>query len=196
MSFTRSLSLLENLMLTQRLGHSLTDYVHFMRQTFDDYNETCELIDGFATIHPHILGTLMLRGISSNGPFGHAKQCVINAFDTNYLPSAVEVMVSILHLAQNMDEEVTAPGLSSPDTSAPPISAFVVVGRGSNNGRGHNSRGTRGGRGLPNKCSLNHIMSSCTASDDALLKWTLAKRKMIVKKMALLVALPLSKLHY
>jgi hypothetical protein len=125
---------------------------------------------------------LMLRGISSNGAFGQAKQCVINAFDTNYLMSADEVMASIIHLARNMDEEVTALGLPAPDTSAPPISAFV----GSNSGRGHNSRGTRGGRGLPNKCSvcgsLNHIMFSCTTSDDALPKWTLGKRKMIVPK--------------
>jgi hypothetical protein len=28
--------------------------------------------------------------------------------------------------------------------------------------------------------SMNHIMSSCTTSDDALMKWTLAKRKMII----------------
>jgi hypothetical protein len=85
-----------------------------------------------------------------------------------------------------MDEEVTAPGLPAHDTSAPPISAFVAVGRGSNSGRGHIPRGTRGGRGLPNKCSacgnLNHIMTSCKASDGAFLKWTLAKRKMIVQK--------------
>jgi hypothetical protein len=79
-------------------------------------------------------------------------------------------MANILYRAQNMDEGVTAPGLLAPDTSAPPVSAFVADGRGSNIGRGHNSRGTQGGRGLPNKCivdgSLNHIMSS----DDALLK--------------------------
>jgi hypothetical protein len=72
------------------------------------------------------------------------------------------------------------------DTSAPPISAFVVDGLGLNSRRAHAPRGTRGGRGLPNKCSacgsLNHIMSSCKASDDALLRWTLAKRKMIVQK--------------
>jgi hypothetical protein len=29
---------------------------------------------------------------------------------------------------------------------------------------------------------VDHIMSSCTAPDDAFLKWTLAKRKMIVPK--------------
>jgi hypothetical protein len=104
-------------------------------------------------------------------------------------------MANILHLAHNNDEEVTAPGLPPRDISTPPISAFVVDGRGSNNGRGQNSRGSRGGRGLPSKCSacgcLNNILSSCTTSDDALLKWTLAKCKMIVKNMALMPALPM-----
>jgi hypothetical protein len=84
-----------------------------------------------------------------------------------------------------MDEEVIAPGPPAFDTSAPPISAFVAVGHGSNSGRGHSSCGTRCGRCLPNKCSacgrLNHILSSCASSDDALLKWTLAKRKMVVQ---------------
>jgi hypothetical protein len=156
-----------------------------MRHAFDDYNETCEMINGFAAIHPHNLGVLMLRGISSTGQFGHAKQCVINAFDTNYLPSADEVMANILHMAQNMDEVVITPGQPAHDGSAPPVSAFVAAGRGFESGRGHNPRGTRGGRGLPNKCnacgSLNHILSTCTASDKALLKWTSAKRKRIVR---------------
>jgi hypothetical protein len=120
-----------------------------MRQPFDDYNEACEMIDGFAAIHPHNPGLLLLRGISSNGPLGHAKQCVINALDTNYLMSADGVMANILHLAQNMDEEVTAPGMPVHDTSSPPISAFLAAGRGSNNKGGHNSLYTRGGRGLP-----------------------------------------------
>jgi hypothetical protein len=40
-SFARSLSLLENLMVKQRPGQSLSDFVHYMRQTFDNYNETC-----------------------------------------------------------------------------------------------------------------------------------------------------------
>jgi hypothetical protein len=41
------------------------------------------------------------------------------------------------------------------------IAAFVADGRGSHSGRGHNNRGGRGGRGLPNKSSacgnMNHI---------------------------------------
>jgi hypothetical protein len=98
-----SLPLPGNLMLRQRPGHSLTKYVHFIRQPFDDNNETCEMIDGSAAIHPHHLGFQILRGIYNSGPFGQAKQCVINAVDTNYLMSADEVMANILHLAQNMD---------------------------------------------------------------------------------------------
>jgi hypothetical protein len=128
----------------------------------------------------------MLRGISSSGPFVQTKQCVINAFDTDYLLSADEVMANILHLAQNMDENAGAPSMPALDTYPPPISTFVAARRGSHSGRGHNPRGFRGGRGLPNKCSacgsLDHIMSSCTVPDDALLRWTLAKRKMIVQK--------------
>jgi hypothetical protein len=58
-----------------------------MSQTFDDYKETCQMVDGSAAIHPHNFGLLMLRGISSTGPFGQAKQCVINAFDIDYMLS-------------------------------------------------------------------------------------------------------------
>jgi spore cortex formation protein SpoVR/YcgB (stage V sporulation) len=83
-SFADSLSVLDNLMIRQRPGKSLTNYVHFMRKSFDDYNELCDMIDGSAAIHPHNLGFMMLRGISSNDHFGMAKQCVINAFNTKY----------------------------------------------------------------------------------------------------------------
>jgi hypothetical protein len=111
---------------------------------------------------------------------------VINAFDTDYLMSADEMMANILHLAQNIDENAGAPSMPVPDTSPPHIHAFVAACRGSHSGRGHNPRGSRGGHGLPNKCSacgsLDHILSSCTAPDDALRRWTLAKRKMIVQK--------------
>jgi hypothetical protein len=49
-SFERSLSLLDNLVLRQRHGESLTAYVHFMRQTLDDYNETYEMTNGSTAI--------------------------------------------------------------------------------------------------------------------------------------------------
>jgi hypothetical protein len=99
--------------------------------------------------------------------------------------SAHDVMANILHLAHNMDED-DAPDATLPHISLPPISAFVAACRGSHNGRGYPPRGPRSGRGLPTKCSasgsLDHILSSCTAPDDALLRWTLAKRKMIIQK--------------
>jgi hypothetical protein len=63
------------------------------------------MIDGCAAIHPLDLGLLMLRGISNTGHFGQAKQCVINACDTNYLLSTDEVMANILHMAQKMDDD-------------------------------------------------------------------------------------------
>jgi hypothetical protein len=119
-SFACSLSMLDNLMLRQRLSQPLVDYVHFMRHTFDNYNETCQLIDGSAAIHPHNLGLLMMRGIFSTGPFGQAKQCVINAFDTDYLVSADGLVACILHLAHNMNEEASAPSTPAPDTSPLP----------------------------------------------------------------------------
>jgi hypothetical protein len=45
------------------VGYILSDYIHYMRQAFDDYNETCQMVDGSAAIHLHNLGLLMLRGI-------------------------------------------------------------------------------------------------------------------------------------
>jgi hypothetical protein len=162
-SFAPSISRLDNFMLRERPGHSLTQYVHFMRQTFDNYNEIIEMIDGYAAILRHSVGLLMIRGISNTGHFGMAKQCVVNAFDTSYLLSADEAMARILHRAHNMDEDVHAPGLPARDGPAPPISAFVAAGRGSHIGRGHIPRGTHGGLALTNKrcaCgSSNHIMS-------------------------------------
>jgi hypothetical protein len=173
-SFARSLSLLDSLVLRQRSGQSLTEYVHFMRQAFDNYNETCKMIDGSATIHHHQMGLLKLRGISSTIPFGQAKLSVINAFDTNYLMSTDEVMARIFHMAQNMKEELPGADGTARGGPTPPISTVVAAERGSHSGRGNTNRGARGGCGLPNKCSgcgsLDHIMSSCMASDDALLK--------------------------
>jgi hypothetical protein len=184
-SFARSLSFLDNLMLRHRPCKSLTEYVHRMRQTLDDYNEASEMIDGSSAIPPHNMGLLMMRGISNTSHYGHAKQCVINGFDTNYLMSLDEKMAIILHLAQNIDEELTYSNLPVPNGRAPLTFAFVAASRGSHTGRGHNNRGGRGGRGLPNKSnacgSVNHILSSCTLSDDALLKWTLTNRKMIIQ---------------
>jgi hypothetical protein len=75
-SFAHSLALQENLMLRQRPGQSVTEYVLVMGQSFDDHNETCQMIDGSTAVHPHNLGLLMLHGISSSGQYGHAKRAL------------------------------------------------------------------------------------------------------------------------
>jgi hypothetical protein len=97
--------------------------------------------------------------------------------------SADGVIASILHLAQSMEKELHGSDLVAPDAPTPPISTFVANGRDRQGGRGPISGGGHGGRSLPKKCSacesLDNIMSSCTIYDDALLMWTLAKRKMI-----------------
>jgi hypothetical protein len=87
-------------------------------------------------------------------------------------------MANVLHLAQNMEEQFLRHYLIAPAGPTPPILAFIVAVYGPHGGRGHRGRGGRGGRVLPNNyiaCdNLEHIMSSCTTSDDAQLKWTLA----------------------
>jgi hypothetical protein len=86
------------------------------------------MIHGSAAIHPYHLGLLMLwewhfecgSGISITCHFGRAKYCVINAVDTNYLLSGDEVMANILHLAQNMQEELPGTDMIAPAGHAPP----------------------------------------------------------------------------
>jgi hypothetical protein len=126
-----------------------------MRMTFDDYNKTCEVIDGSAAIYPYNLGLLMLRNISSTGRYEHAKHCVINAFDTNYLMSADEVIANILHRAESIDKELLDSAMPTTYGLASPKSAFVDASRGSHSVRDHISRDGRGGRGLPNKCGAS-----------------------------------------
>jgi hypothetical protein len=92
-----------------------------------------------------------MRGILSTGQFGQAKQFVINAFDNNYLISTDEVMANILHLAQNMEEELAATNQLAASDTAPSIFAFTAVGSGCHGGRCQPGRGDRSGRGLPNK---------------------------------------------
>jgi hypothetical protein len=104
---------------------------------------------GYAAIHRHNWGLLVLRGISSTGQYGHAKQCGINALDTNYLLSTDEVMANTMHMAQNMEEELPLSFDSAfvPYGAAPPIFAFVADGRGQLTGRPQGFCGGRGGRG-------------------------------------------------
>jgi hypothetical protein len=67
----------------------------------------------------------MLRGVSSNGPFGEANQRVIDAFDTNYLLSADEVTANIPHLAHNMEGELPGADVTARSGPTSPISDFT-----------------------------------------------------------------------
>jgi hypothetical protein len=97
-SISRTLSLLDRMMVRQAYGQSVSAYVHAVKQHLDEINECMQLKDGSTAIHPHVLALVMIRGLSNVGQYGQAKQCVINAFDTDFILSADIVMGSIIHL--------------------------------------------------------------------------------------------------
>jgi hypothetical protein len=117
-----------------------------------------------------------------------AKQCVINAFDTDFIMSADREMGSIIHHAHNLDAEDHAPPDS--DASAQLLNAFLA------------DRKRQGGRRLGGlaatkrlcmskllmKCGAcgdpNHVWPTCKAPDADVLRMTSAKRKQSAKKYA------------
>jgi hypothetical protein len=174
------------MMVRQASGQSLYAYVHAVKQHFDELNECLKLKDGSAAIHPLVLALVMIRGLSNVGQYGQAKQCVINAFDTDFILSADRVMGSIIHQAHNLD----ADDIVKPDITATrsPINAFLA------------DRKRQGGRALGGwdankskskfamKCGAcgvsNHVWSTCNALDVDVFRWTMAKRKQIAEKYA------------
>jgi hypothetical protein len=106
-SISRTLSLLDRMIVRQACGQSVSAYVHAVKQHFDDLNECMKRKDGSAAIHPHVLAMVMIRGLSNVGQYGQAKVCVINAFDTDFIMSADRVMGSIIHKAQNLNADDT-----------------------------------------------------------------------------------------
>jgi hypothetical protein len=157
-----------------------------VKQYFDELNECLQLKDGSAAIHPHVLALVMIRGLSNVGQYGQAKQCVINAFDTDFILSADRVMGSIIHQAQNLDADVSTKSDNADSGIA--VNAFLA------------DRKRQGGRGIGGwtadkkkskfsmKCGAcgdpNHVWSTCKARDADVLRWTLAKRKQIAEKYA------------
>jgi hypothetical protein len=123
-SISRTLSLLDRMMVRHAYGQSVSAYVHAVKQHFDELNECLQLKDGFAAIHPHVLALVMIRGLSNVGQYGQAKQCVINAFDTDFILSADRVMGSIIHQAQKLDADVSSK--SDSVDSGVPITAFLA----------------------------------------------------------------------
>jgi hypothetical protein len=105
----------------QRPNESLYDFVHNMRLAYDDMNESCLMTDGPIVMPEHFLNISMLVGMSHEGPYGHAKECIVTAFDPNFTLSAAEVTQQIRRQANHLDtlEAVT-------NCSAPPASAFLA----------------------------------------------------------------------
>jgi hypothetical protein len=87
------------MMVRHASGHSVSAYVHVLKQHSEDLNECLQLKDGSAAIHPHVLVHVRIRGLTDVCHYGQAKQCVINDFDTYFIMSAYKVMGSIIHRA-------------------------------------------------------------------------------------------------
>jgi hypothetical protein len=68
-SISRTLSLLNRMMVRQASSQSVSAYVHAVKQHFDELNECLQLKDGSATIHPHILALVMILGLSNVGQY-------------------------------------------------------------------------------------------------------------------------------
>jgi hypothetical protein len=92
-------------MVRHAFGQSVSSCVHAVKHHFDDLNECLHLKDGSAAILPHVLALVMIRGLSNVGQYGRAKQCNINAFESDFIQSADRVMGRITHQAQNLDAE-------------------------------------------------------------------------------------------
>jgi hypothetical protein len=65
----------------------MSEYFHAARQHFDDLNDSLQLTDGSAAVHPHVLALVLSRGLSIIIRCGRAKQCVIYTLDTNFIMS-------------------------------------------------------------------------------------------------------------
>jgi hypothetical protein len=69
-----TIRLARHLIRVRRPNESLTDFVHNMRQTYDDLNESCLMADGPVLLHKHFLNCFILVGMFQEGANGQAKQ--------------------------------------------------------------------------------------------------------------------------
>jgi hypothetical protein len=69
-------------------------------------------------------------------------------------------MANILHMAQNMEEELPGTDMPARANTAPPLFAFVAPSRGSHDGRDHPDCGGRNGRSsLDRDTASNSVLS-------------------------------------
>jgi hypothetical protein len=120
-SITLTMRLARQLIRVQRPDESLSDFVHNMRQAHDDMNESCLMDDGHVVMPEQFLSIFMLVGMSLEGPYGQAKQYIVNAFDPTLSLSASEVSQQILRQAYHLDTSAAVV-----DSTAPLVSAFFA----------------------------------------------------------------------
>jgi hypothetical protein len=65
-----TMRLSRQLIRVPRPDESLTDFVHNMRNAYDDLNEFCFMVDGPVVLHERFLSIFMMVGMSQEGPFG------------------------------------------------------------------------------------------------------------------------------
>jgi hypothetical protein len=92
-----------------------------MRQAYDDLNESCLMADGHVVMPEHFISIFMLLGMSQEGPYSHAKQCIVNAFGPTLSLSAPEVSRQILRQGDHLDTPAAVV-----DSTAPPDCAFLA----------------------------------------------------------------------
>jgi hypothetical protein len=109
----------------QRLDESLSDFVHNTRHAYDDLDESCLMADGHVVMPEHFLSIFMLVGMSQEGPYGQAKQCIVNAFDPTLSLSASEVLQQFLQQIMRQADHLDTPA-AVVDITAPPASALLA----------------------------------------------------------------------
>jgi hypothetical protein len=117
-SIPLTMQMAQHLARQQRPGESLSQYVHNIRHTYDELNESSMLADGPVVLPDNLFSISMLARLPRKGNLGQAKQCIINAFDPNLAISSSELTEHLLRHAAYMDGSVADPLSLPPITTA------------------------------------------------------------------------------
>jgi hypothetical protein len=130
--------------------------------------------DGSAVIYHHVFALVMIRGLSNVGEYGQAKQCVIYAFDTDFILSVDRVMGTIIHQPHDLDAEEH--GVLDNAAFGHTINAFLADRKRQGDRRPCNwvANKRHDKTKFPTKCGpcgdLNHVRSTCKALDADVLR--------------------------
>jgi hypothetical protein len=101
-----TMRLTSQLIRQQRPKETPTLFVHNMRQTYNELNESCMLADGPVTLPEHLFNIFILVGMSHAGHLGQAKQCIKYAFDPNVNVHVSALTEHLLRHADHLDDPV------------------------------------------------------------------------------------------